>query len=145
MRQISTLILHCSASQFGDAQLIRSWHLDRGFRDIGYHYVILNCYPGASHWNSKRPDPRSDGLIQAGRPLDKIGAHARGFNRDSVGVCLAGDKSFTGRQLESLKRLYRDLLKINPRLLVQGHYELDERKTCPNMDMDEVRQFLNDK
>jgi hypothetical protein len=144
MRPINTLIVHCSASPFGNAELIRGWHVQRGFKDVGYHYIILNGYPDGEHWSKLRPVLQQDGVIETGRPLDRIGAHSKGHNRDSVGVCLVGDRAFTGRQLEALRRIYLDLLDINPALQVLGHCEVEAGKTCPNLDMDWVRQYLND-
>lgn len=142
MRQINTLVIHCSASPFGDVDLIRQWHLQRGFQDIGYHYVILNCYPEGQNWQKKFPVPENDGKIQPGRPLEQEGAHVQGHNADSVGICLLGDTTFTGKQLEALKELVGNLLKSHPNLQILGHYELDSKKTCPNLDMDWVREYL---
>ena len=70
------IIIHCSAtppSMDVGAKEIDKWHRQRGWRKIGYHYVITR-----------------DGDIQEGRELDEIGAHCRGLNSTSVGVCLVG-------------------------------------------------------
>ncbi len=142
-RKINTLIIHCSASEFGSVEMIRQWHRQRGFKEIGYHYVILNAYPDGDHWQKKRLCPDLEGKIEPGRPLEKIGAHTKGHNHDSVGVCLVGDRVFTSRQLEALREIHREMLKINPRLRVLGHYEVDPNKTCPNLGMEWVRKYLS--
>ena len=73
------VVLHHSASPASTTlDQIRRWHTDpppagRGFSDIGYHLLI---------W--------SDGHVETGRPLHLVGAHCRGVNNRSVGVCLVG-------------------------------------------------------
>lgn len=152
-RKIDTIVIHCSASPHGTVSLIDEWHKARGWSGCGYHYVICNCYPTPTSWVMKRPEPDLDGLLQTGRPLDndiwleddEIGAHAYGFNRTSIGICLIGDRHFTSRQLETLHQL---ILKLKNDLYgtdirVVGHYELDDKKTCPNLDMDYLRSIYN--
>jgi N-acetylmuramoyl-L-alanine amidase len=72
-RKIDLLVVHCSATvataDIG-AAVIRDWHKQRGFKDIGYHYVI-----------------RRDGKIERGRPEQQVGAHVQGFNAHSIGIC----------------------------------------------------------
>jgi N-acetylmuramoyl-L-alanine amidase len=145
MRPIKSLIVHCSASEFGNMELIRQWHRQRGFRDIGYHYVILNEFPDNNHWARKDLVEGNDGRIETGRPLEEAGAHAEGHNADSVGVCLVGDKRFSPKQLEALKTIIEYLRRECPRIKILGHYELDPKKTCPNLDMDWVRRYLGEK
>lgn len=70
------IIVHHSKSGDVSAETIREWHIGRGFSDIGYHFVI-----------------RKSGELEVGRPLSTIGAHAKGKNLDSVGVCIVGDFS----------------------------------------------------
>lgn len=86
------LIVHHSASPDVPAAVIHGWHLAKGWSGIGYHYVI-----------------RAGGTIEAGRPVDKIGAHAGpGVNQDSIGVCLTGNfmtEPPTEEQLLALVRL----------------------------------------
>ena len=70
--------------------------MERGWRDIGYHFVI-----------------RRDGTIESGRPLERTGAHVKGHNKDSIGICMEGglnDKgkpknNFIDKQFNSLKLL----------------------------------------
>ena len=76
MRPLNRIIIHCSdttASQDIKASDIRQWHIERGWSDIGYHFVI-----------------RRDGLIDLGRDISTKGAHAKGHNHDSIVVCLVG-------------------------------------------------------
>ena len=78
MRKINLIVIHCSdtyARMDIGVNEIRQWHLQRGFNDIGYHYVI-----------------RRDGAIEQGRPIEKPGAHAAGYNTNSIGICYAGGK-----------------------------------------------------
>ena len=78
MREIKQIHIHCSATKTDNisASTIRRWHLQRGWSDIGYHYVI-----------------GLDGKIEAGRPVSKIGAHAKGYNKTSIGICYIGGLS----------------------------------------------------
>lgn len=75
MRKINKVILHCSDSDYAnhdDIKVIKEWHLARKFNDVGYHYFI-----------------RKDGLIQKGRDITIIGAHCKGQNKSSIGICLS--------------------------------------------------------
>lgn len=73
-RYISTIIVHHSASP-PDTTIdqIREWHLERGFSDVGYHFVV-----------------NIEGVF-VGRPLDRMGAHCKGNNSHSIGICICGD------------------------------------------------------
>ncbi|MCK5613780.1 N-acetylmuramoyl-L-alanine amidase, partial [Candidatus Pacearchaeota archaeon] len=93
-----------------------------------------------------------NGAIEIGRPIDgdmiveseEKGAHAYGYNSDSIGVCLVGKERFSPAQLSTLFDLVSDLMvkfEIGPENVV-GHYELDPRKSCPNIDMDAFRKLL---
>ena len=76
MRKINKIIIHCSATREGrnyDVAEIRRWHLKRGWSDIGYHYLI-----------------HLDGKIEEGRPIERMGAHTTGQNRNSIGICYVG-------------------------------------------------------
>ena len=79
MRKISEIIVHCSATSemrdFG-AKDIDLWHKAQGWDCIGYHYVV-----------------RIDGTIEEGRPVERIGAHCKGHNAYSIGVCYVGGLS----------------------------------------------------
>ena len=138
MRNINRVILHCSATAEGDdidADTIRAWHLSRGWSDIGYHYVI-----------------RLDGTIESGRPINKIGAHARGQNKDSVGICYVGGldasghpkNTMTPEQRTSVNRICRALCHVlNKPLALHGHREYSA-KACPSFEVSEGFSSLQD-
>lgn len=138
-RTIRRLILHCSASPDGRWQTVRDidrWHGERKppFRrepvwrrrmnpelaHIGYHYVIY-----------------TNGATATGRHLDEIGAHARGCNFDSIGICLIGTSRFSGGQWASLADLVAKLLdKRCPGAQILGHRDLPGvAKACPGFDV----------
>lgn len=131
MRQIKEIIVHCSATVEGrniGAATIRGWHKERGFSDIGYHYVI-----------------RLDGTIEAGRPIDQIGAHCQGHNRNSIGICYIGGLSQkrqpkdtrTIAQRQAMKQLIRELQEQFPMATIHGHNEFAD-KACPCFDINEI-------
>ena len=109
MREIEKLIFHCSATIEGQnisAATIKRWHVkDRGWSDIGYHYVI-----------------GLDGKIEAGRPVNKQGAHCKGENKTSIGICYIGGLSKNKRakdtrteaQKNALIKLIKTLKNIYP-------------------------------
>lgn len=132
MRNIDTIIIHCSATAPGmkvNVEVIRKWHLDRGFNDIGYHYVIL---------------PNGD--IQLGRPVEKVGAHAKGHNTGSIGICVVGgvmkkdrktpDCNFTAAQWAALHALTKSLKVEYGIKRVIGHRDVDDGKACPTFDVE---------
>ena len=125
MRNISKIIIHCSATPEGKdftVADIRRWHLQRGFNDIGYHFVIYR-----------------DGSVVNGRPIDKIGAHCLHQNNHSVGICYIGGLAADGKtpkdtrtpeQRSALAALVADLRKRFPLATVHGHNEF-AAKACP--------------
>lgn len=143
MREIKKIVIHCSDSTWGTSEDINRWHLERGWDGIGYHYVITNGRAKSTD-SYKEQD---DGSIEKGRPVEKTGAHVRGHNSDSIGVCLIGTHWFTSRQLyKSLPALLATLMyqhKIDANNIF-GHYELDKGKTCPNMNIEEVRYKMGE-
>lgn len=145
-RRIDQIVVHCSDSPYGDAKLIDDWHRRRGFARIGYHFVILNGYPDEESYMQKRPMFHLDGSVEEGRALEQTGAHVRGHNRSSVGICLIGKRQFTRCQFDALVRLVGKLRLDYPDARLVGHYELlkgsDPPKTCPNMDMDWIRGLM---
>lgn len=67
MRTINEIIVHCTATPDGKdytVEDITRWHKDRGFKTIGYHYVVYR-----------------DGSVHEGRPLAEVGAHWQGSQR----------------------------------------------------------------
>jgi N-acetylmuramoyl-L-alanine amidase len=146
MRPINKIIIHCSDSSFGDAAEIRRWHMEppRNWSDIGYHFVVLN---GAR--KNDTFDASEDGVVELGRPVDQIGSHCLGDNKDSVGICLVGIKIFSERQLAAAATLVRELReRYNPVALIYGHCEMPsgkkQGKSCPNLDMNLFRQRVAD-
>lgn len=118
---IKYLVVHCSASPQGrgdTASSIHKWHQERGFDGIGYHRVILE-----------------DGTIEHGRPDYWQGAHTRGYNEESLGVCLIGEGGdATFAQLYSLAGVVRQWLVEHPSAEVLGHRDLYSGKECPGFD-----------
>lgn len=152
MSKVKNIIVHCSDSPWGCAREIRKWHLEKGWSDIGYHFVILNGKP--------LPDlylATLDGSVEAGRRLDgdmdiepdETGIHALGYNKESIGVCVIGKKgTFTIEQMYSLKGLLQELCRKFgiPSDNVLGHCETDsgkaQGKTCPDFDVSAIRMYL---
>jgi len=128
MRKITEIIVHCSDTIEGKdftVEDIRKWHKDRGWLDIGYHYVVY-----------------LDGSIHKGRPDEVVGAHCVGHNAHSIGVCYIGGKEAgtfrakdtrTPAQQEALLRLLIDLVCKYPDAKIYGHRDFANRK-CPCFD-----------
>jgi N-acetylmuramoyl-L-alanine amidase len=128
MRPINRLVVHCSATPNGKeyhAADIDRWHKARGWDGIGYHFVIA-----------------LDGSVEPGRPVETIGAHVEGHNRDSIGICLIGTDEFNSLQHTALARLLADLRKQYPAAEICGHRDFpDVHKLCPGFD---VRAWCRD-
>ena len=122
------LVVHCSDSPHrGDtAADVHRWHTAKGWSGIGYHAVI-----------------QEDGTIEQGRPLYWQGAHVKGHNRDTLGVMLFGISYFTPEQFISLEELLNEWLELYPDAEVVGHRDLDPHKTCPNFDVTEWWDKVN--
>jgi N-acetylmuramoyl-L-alanine amidase len=138
------IVIHCSASRWGDAEEIRRWHLARGFGDIGYHAVILN----GRRDSSLRYNPRLDGKIEPGRPENRMGAHCRagGMNRVALGVCLVGLPGFDGyptkKQLEALIHYLSTKCcqhSISPSAITQHSDHERGKPLCASLDVEEIR------
>jgi N-acetyl-anhydromuramyl-L-alanine amidase AmpD len=134
------IILHHSASTFGDVFQVVDWHAERDFDTIGYHFVVLN-----GHIRPNSYSRHNDGLIQFGRDLKYQGAHAKGANQSSIGVCLIGNSSFSRAQVEStvfLCGLLCELFKISPEE-IWGHNHVTEGTECPgSLDIDFIRAMV---
>jgi len=116
MRNIKRIVIHCAATREGEnftVKDVRKWHIEgRGWSDVGYHYIIL-----------------LDGTVQSGRPVQKIGAHTKGYNNDSIGICYIGGLDKEGKakdtrtpgQKKSLKKLVSDLKEIYDIEEIKGH------------------------
>ncbi len=129
MRTITLIVIHCSAvrpDQQSSAADIDRWHWGRGWAGIGYHYVV-----------------RRDGQVECGRSIERIGAHCKGHNNHSIGICYEGGLDESGKaadtrtpeQKMALKTLIKQLLKQFPMALVVGHHDLDPMKMCPCYDV----------
>ena len=128
MRAIKKIIVHCADTPEGRddrAADIKRWHTEeRGWSDIGYHYVV-----------------DLDGTIEPGRPVEKAGAHCTGHNADSIGVCYIGgcDKKMqpkdtrTDAQKASLLLLLKYLVAKYPGVTIYGHRDF-ANKSCPSFD-----------
>lgn len=136
MRKIDMIIIHCSATppnMLIGADSIREWHLKRGFKDIGYSDVI-----------------KRDGTEEEGRPLNQAGAHTKGYNKHSIGICMVGgvdengkpDNNFTDKQWRSLERLIRYYKAQYPKATIHGHNEF-ANKACPSFDVQEWLRKVN--
>lgn len=136
MRDIDKIIVHCSATPEGrhtTVEEIKQWHLQRGWKDIGYHYVIY-----------------LDGTIHRGRPESVVGAHCSGYNKNSIGVCYIGGVDKDGKtpkdtRTEGQKRALREILnrlkKAYPKATLHGHNEFAS-KACPSFNVKEEYKNL---
>lgn len=127
-RMINEIIVHCTATPEGrecSVAEIRQWHKNRGFSDIGYHYVI-----------------HLDGTMEQGRDVDISGAHCTGHNAHSIGVCYVGGVAKNGTmpkdtrttaQKETLLALLRDLRRLYPLATIRSHRDF-ANKACPSFD-----------
>lgn len=133
-KKTDLIVIHCSATTPGmntEIEDIHEWHLMEKIRSprgrTGYHFVI-----------------HRDGSIHKGRDLMEMGAHARGYNDRSVGICLSGglneefepESNFTPAQWASLEILVRGLMHklFIPKVI--GHNEISN-KACPSFDVQE--------
>lgn len=133
---IDKIIIHCSASEWGDVRIIDQWHKERGWSGIGYHFVVCN-----GRKNNMEYDATYDGMIQSGRPTNKKGAHCKGHNEGSLGICLIGNKNFTLKQYLALHTLL-DQLMVEHKLTpddIYPHYYFNANKSCPNIDVVDLR------
>lgn len=127
MRTINKIIIHCSATPEGKpvtVEQIRLYHMNHnGWTDIGYHYVIY-----------------ADGSIHPGRPVAQPGAHCKGHNADSIGICYVGGLTADGsapkdtrtpQQKAAMVALVHQLReRYGQHITVHGHYEF-ANKACP--------------
>ncbi len=133
MRNIDTIIIHCTATRSNwwegktsqqKVDEVRRWHVeDRGWSDCGYHYLCDR-----------------DGTLVEGRPLERTGAHAKNHNTGSVGISLFGghggnvsdqfEDNFTEDQDLALRELIAKLKADHPITKIIGHNEV-ANKACP--------------
>ena len=121
-KKISLLVVHCSDTENSEdlsAIDIHKMHLEFGWDGIGYHKII-----------------NRSGKIENGRPEYWVGAHVKGKNEISLGVCLIGRDHFTKRQLVSLERILKKWKITYPTAKIVGHRDTgNTKKTCPNFDV----------
>lgn len=128
MRKITEIIVHCSATPEGKdftVPDITRWHKQRGFRTIGYHYVVYR-----------------DGSVHTGRQEGEIGAHCTRHNACSIGICYIGGVAADGKtakdtrtpeQRKALLMLLRRLRAKYPNAKIHGHHDF-AAKACPSFD-----------
>lgn len=131
MRPITDIIIHCSATKNHEHTTrdeIKRWHVEEnGWSDIGYHWVI-----------------ETPGHVRLGRPAGKAGAHVKGYNSTSLGICLVGTDEFSDKQMISLFRMLIVLSSIYPEAKIRGHRDYPGvKKTCPGFDVVEWCQIHN--
>ena len=120
--KIKLLVVHCSDTE--DCQTlgatdIHKMHLSFGWNGIGYHKII-----------------NRSGKVENGRPEYWIGAHVKGKNDISLGVCLIGRNKFTKKQFHSLEKVLKTWKSLYPEAKIVGHRETGKTtKTCPNFDV----------
>lgn len=128
------IVVHCSATRpsmdVGAAD-IRKWHKAQGWEDVGYHWVI-----------------RRNGKLEKGRAENLVGSHVKGYNHNSVGVCLVGgvkqddftkpENNFTPEQFATLRKLLGELEIRYPQATIQGHRDFPKvGKACPSFSVKE--------
>lgn len=129
-REVTNLIvIHCAATKPSmDIGLreIRQWHVQQGWLDVGYHYII-----------------RRDGTVETGRPHDVVGSHVKGHNFESLGICMVGGiddagkplNNFADAQWVALEGLVSEVSVLYPNARICGHRDLDSGKACPSFDV----------
>lgn len=128
-RKINLIVVHCTATEEGKdctVEQIRRIHKNKGYGDIGYHYVIYR-----------------DGSLHLGRNVDLIGAHARNYNANSVGVCYVGGcpkgdthknkDTRTEAQKKTMLALLKKLRTLYPYAKIVGHKDVNATG-CPSFD-----------
>lgn len=134
MRPLNSIILHSTATREGyDYTLddIREWHINRGWSDIGYHYVIYR-----------------NGAIKLGRPIELAGAHTKGYNDDSIGIVYVGGMDSEGLEAKDTRTLAQ---RVSMRILIAylkakhgikevlGHKQCSSTE-CPSFDVEELNR-----
>lgn len=139
-RCIDSIVIHCSDSEFGSVDLIDEWHKKMGWNGVGYHFVITNGVLSSNDEYSSL----NDGLVQKGRDLNIPGAHCKGHNKTSIGICLIGKKKFTAKQLYLSLPVLLSRLMFNHGIGIEkvyGHSEFSKHKTCPNVSKEIIRKI----
>lgn len=124
----SEIILHHAEASHASVEEVNQWHLERGWAGIGYNYYV-----------------RKDGTIWRGRPEWAVGAHAKGHNDKSIGICCEGaymTEHMPAAQLAALKDLIRDIMSRYGKLKLLRHKDVNETD-CPgtNFPWAEVQKY----
>ena len=129
------ITVHCSATPPSMPNIgviaIRKMHTDKGWSDIGYHWVI-----------------KRDGTIQSGRSMTRSGAGVKGHNKDNIHICMIGgvddnnkpENNYTEHQFSSLRYLISDLSSTFgvKQENIKGHRDYPNvAKACPCFDVQE--------
>jgi|LGVE01.1.fsa_nt_gb hypothetical protein len=124
-RHINEIVVHCSASDYAhhdNIESLRSWHLERGWSDIGYHSVLTK-----------------DGKKHNGRDESIMGAGVKGNNRNTIHICLTGNNHFSAAQFKALRTELKRLCKkysikyeYNNGISPHNRYA---NKACPNFNL----------
>lgn len=128
MREIHKIILHhtgTDAAYADNINVIREWHLDRGFADVGYHFYL------GRH------------TLDIGRPIGDVGAHCLNHNVYSIGIALHGRYTFTEFQFKRLAKLLNmlfNLFDLNKRNVFL-HKDLAKTE-CPNFTLEQAFEYL---
>ena len=134
MRPLNSIILHSTATREGydyTVDEIREWHINRGWSDIGYHYVIYR-----------------NGAIKLGRPIELAGAHTKGYNDDSIGIVYVGGIDAEGLEAKDTRTLAQ---RVSMRILIAylkakhgikevlGHKQCSSTE-CPSFDVEKLNR-----
>ena len=126
---VKLLVIHCSDTDDSvnlSASDIHKMHLRFGWDGIGYHKIVLRS-----------------GKVENGRPEYWVGAHVKGKNNISLGVCLIGRSKFTTKQFFSLEKILKRWKLLYPNAEIIGHCDTGQtNKTCPNFN---VKEWIKDK
>lgn len=133
--------VHCAVTRNGqdiDVNDLHQWHVnERGYRKIGYHFLIN---PSGQVWSFAN-DERF-------RSLSETGAHVKGANYKNIGICFAGTDLFSKKQFWEFYSVCHSLVRYNGLQLsdITCHYEYPsarmQGKTCPNMKVQRLALFL---
>ena len=130
---VNKIVVHHSASAKSTTKSdIEKWHKERGFSEIGYHMVI-----GAN------------GVKEEGRSTSKAGAHAKGANADSLGVCVTGDfekETPDTKQVNALTDILVKWCKEHSlkETAIYGHYNVPGGTTATSCPGEKLKSKLNE-
>ncbi|MDU0343905.1 N-acetylmuramoyl-L-alanine amidase, partial [Bosea rubneri] len=141
-RPIDEIVWHCAATREGQdftVADIRAWHKQRGFSDVGYHYIVYR-----------------DGRIMLGRPVGQQGAHCAdgGKNRGTIGCCYIGGVAGDGQMPKDTRTPAQraSMLWLTQQLIAQhrgikrvtGHNDYTNAKACPSFKVgrDEIGRLM---